>query len=117
MDPEVEEERGPDGGSRAWRWRLGRRGAVPGHFDVEEERGANVEAHMEGTRRRQKRRSGRWRVCDGEMTGLGFRGSGTLKKKNGSDGHDDVINARRYYGSARCYYAYARHYRLLKNRV
>jgi hypothetical protein len=56
-------------------------------------------------------------VCDGEMTGLGFRGSGTLKKKNGSDGHDDVINARRYYGSARCYYAYARHYRLLKNRV
>jgi hypothetical protein len=30
------------------------------------------------------------------MTGLGFRGSGTPKKKNSSDGYDDVINAHRY---------------------
>jgi hypothetical protein len=56
-------------------------------------------------------------VCDGEMTGLGFGGSSTLKKKNGSDGHDDVINGHRYYGSARHYYGYVRHYSLLKNRV
>jgi hypothetical protein len=39
------------------------------------------------------RRSGDQRVCGGEMTGLGFRGSGTHKKKNSSDGHDDIINA------------------------
>jgi hypothetical protein len=30
------------------------------------------------------------------MTGLGFRGSGTLKKKNSSGRHDDIINACRY---------------------
>jgi hypothetical protein len=30
------------------------------------------------------------------MKGLGFRGSGTPKKKNSSDGHDDISNARRY---------------------
>jgi hypothetical protein len=30
------------------------------------------------------------------MTGLGFRGSSTPKKKNSSDGYDDVINAHRY---------------------
>jgi hypothetical protein len=30
------------------------------------------------------------------MIGLGFRGLGTIKRKNSSDGHDDVINARRY---------------------
>jgi hypothetical protein len=43
------------------------------------------------------------------MTGLGFRGSGTLKKKNSSDGHDDIINAHRNCG-------YGHRYRL-KNRV
>jgi hypothetical protein len=31
------------------------------------------------------------------MNMLGFRGSGTLKKKNSSDGHDDIINTRRYW--------------------
>jgi hypothetical protein len=29
-------------------------------------------------------------------TWLGFSGSGTVKKKNNSDGYDDVINIRRY---------------------
>jgi hypothetical protein len=43
-----------------------------------------------------QRRSGRRRVCGGKMTGLTFRGLGTLKKKNSSDGHDDIINVRRY---------------------
>jgi hypothetical protein len=79
-------------------------GAVPGPFDVEEERdtgmeeerGTGVEAHMEeGMQWRWTRRT-RMTVCGGEMTGLGFRGLGTLKKKNSSNGHDDVINARRY---------------------
>jgi hypothetical protein len=62
---------------------------------------ASVEAQAEdmeegGRWRRTWRRSGcRW-VCGGEMIGLGFRGSGTLKKKNSSDGYDDVINAHRY---------------------
>jgi hypothetical protein len=66
---------------------------------------------VEGTRWRQKRRSReRQRVCGREIIGLGFRGSGTLKKKNSSDEHDDVINARHY-----C--ACACHYKLLKNRV
>jgi hypothetical protein len=44
------------------------------------------------------------------MTELGFRGSGTLKNKNSSNVHDDVINARRYCG-------YAHRYRFLKIRV
>jgi hypothetical protein len=35
-------------------------------------------------------------VCGGEMIGLGFRGSGTLKKNNSSDRHDDIINACHY---------------------
>jgi hypothetical protein len=57
------------------------------------------------------------------MIGLGFRGSDTLKKKNSSDGHDDVIKIRhyiwiinscRYCGYARRYYGYARRYRFLK---
>jgi hypothetical protein len=106
-------------------------GAIPGRFDVEEERGASVEeergagveaergtgveAHTEDTeegarwRWTQRRSRRRW-VCGGEMKGLGFRGKGTLKKKNSSDGLDDVINARRYCG-------YSRRYRFLKNMV
>jgi hypothetical protein len=65
---------------------------------VEEERGVGVEAHAEedAWRRRTRRRSERRWVCGGEMIGLGFRGSGTLKKKNSSDGHDDIINTRCY---------------------
>jgi hypothetical protein len=43
-----------------------------------------------------RRRSGRQWVCGREMKGLGFRGSDTLKKKNSSDVHDDIINIRRY---------------------
>jgi hypothetical protein len=63
---------------------------VPGRFNVEE-RGAGMEAHtedaVEGARWRLTQwRSGHWRVCVGEMTGLGFRGSSTLKKKNSSNG-------------------------------
>jgi hypothetical protein len=34
--------------------------------------------------------------CGGEMIGLGFEDLGTLKKKNNSDAHDDVINAHHY---------------------
>jgi hypothetical protein len=30
------------------------------------------------------------------MTGLGFMGSDIFKKKNSSDGHDNVINGHRY---------------------
>jgi hypothetical protein len=76
-------------------------GAVPGCFDVEEERGVGMEAHTddmeEGTRwRSTRRRSGHRRMCGRKMTGLRFRGSGTLEKKNSSDGHDDVINVCRY---------------------
>jgi hypothetical protein len=76
-------------------------GAVPGHFDVEEERGASVEAHAEdaeeGVRwRRMRRRSERRWVSGREMKRLRFRGSGTLKKKNSSDVHDDIINAHHY---------------------
>jgi hypothetical protein len=37
------------------------------------------------TSRRMRRRSGRRWVCGGGMTGLGFRGPGTLEKKNNSD--------------------------------
>jgi hypothetical protein len=81
---------------------------VPGCFDVEEERGADVEeeqgtgveAHAEDVMEgawRTRRRSRRRRVCGGEITGLEFRGLGTLKKNNNNnDGHDDVIDARRY---------------------
>jgi hypothetical protein len=78
-------------------------------FDVEQERttdmgaerGASVEAYVEDTKegvqwRWMQMRRGRWWVCGGKMTGLGFRGSNTIKKKNSSDGHDDVINARHY---------------------
>jgi hypothetical protein len=46
--------------------------------------------------RRTRRRNGHRLVCGGKITGLGFRGSSTLKKKNSSDGHDDVINTHRY---------------------
>jgi hypothetical protein len=91
---------------------------VPG---VEEER-AGVEAHAEdaeeGTRwrrtQRMRRRSGHRWLCGEEMPGLGFRGSAHLKRrivvmgglimlarpsvnKNSSNGHDDIINARRYW--------------------
>jgi hypothetical protein len=86
------------------RWRRARRrsearglnldGGRTVEVHVEEERGVGVEAI--GVALRQTGRSGRRRVCGGEMTWLGFRGSGTLKKKNSSDGYDDIINARRY---------------------
>jgi hypothetical protein len=49
-----------------------------------------------GTWWRRTRRSVHQWVCGMEMKGLGFRGSGTLKKKNSSDGYHDIINARRY---------------------
>jgi hypothetical protein len=60
---------------------------------AEEERGTSVEAHAEdmeeGVRwrctQRTRRRSGRRRMCGREMTGFGFRGSSTLKKKNSSN--------------------------------
>jgi hypothetical protein len=76
-------------------------GAVLRHFNMEEERGADVEAHAEDMEegawwRRTRRRSGRQWVCDKEMKGLWFRGSGTLKKKNSSDRYDDVISAHHY---------------------
>jgi hypothetical protein len=71
-------------------------GAVPRRFDVEEERGAVVEAHVEEVARWRWTRRTRRRVCGGEMTGLPFRSSDTLKKKNSSNGHDDIINVRRY---------------------
>jgi hypothetical protein len=69
--------------------------------DVGAERGTSVGAHVEDTKegvqwRWMQRRRGRWRVCGRKMTGLGFRDSDTLKKKNSSDGHDDVINIRHY---------------------
>jgi hypothetical protein len=41
-------------------------------------------------------RSACQRVCGGEMKGLGFRCSCTLKNKNSSDRYDDVINVGRY---------------------
>jgi hypothetical protein len=53
--------------------------ALPGRFNVEE-RGTDVEAHVEdaeeGAWGRHMLRSGRQWVCDGEMTRLGFRGLG-----------------------------------------
>jgi hypothetical protein len=68
-------------------------GVVPRHFNVEEERGTGVETHVDDAvegawwRRtwRRWRRSGHRQVCGKEITGLGFRGSGTLKKKNSCD--------------------------------
>jgi hypothetical protein len=57
--------------------------AVEAH--MKEERGAGVEAGSTASRQTW-RRSGHRQVCGGEMIGLGFRGSGTLKKKNSSDG-------------------------------
>jgi hypothetical protein len=44
---------------------------------AEEERGTGVEV-VGVASRQMRRRSGHRRVCGGEMTGLGFRGSGTL---------------------------------------
>jgi hypothetical protein len=38
-------------------------------------------------------------------------------KNNSSDGHDGVINTRRYYGYVRRYRDYACRYIFLKNRV
>jgi hypothetical protein len=131
--------RGPDGGG-AWSQRrfpgavvkvgrttrfLGRAGGegradstVPGRFDVEDEWGAGVEAHTEeGAQwRRTRRRSGRQQMCGGEMTGLGFMGSDTLKKKNSSDRHDDIINVHRYIWiiNVHRYCGYARRYIFLK---
>jgi hypothetical protein len=61
-----------------------------------------VEANAE----EERAPTGVWR----EMTALGFRGSDTLKKKNSSNGHDDVINDRRRCGYARHYCGYARRY-------
>jgi hypothetical protein len=122
---------------------------VPERFDVEEEWGAGVEewgTSMEEEwgagvetciedveegmwsrrTRRMWRRSGCRQVFSGEMIGLGFRGSGTLKKKNSSNGHDDVINAHRYiwiinarhcYGYACRYCDYDHRYKFKKNRV
>jgi hypothetical protein len=47
----------------------------------------------EGTQWRQtQRRSGRRWVCGKEMTGLGFRGSDTLKKKDSSDNMVEQID-------------------------
>jgi hypothetical protein len=68
---------------------------------VDEERGAGMETHAEDAEegawwRWTRRKSGHRWVYGGEMKGLGFRGSGTLKKKNSSDGHDDIINTRHY---------------------
>jgi hypothetical protein len=66
---------------------------------LKEEQGVVEEAHVEdteeGTLLRRTWRTQR-RVFDREMTGLGFRGSGTLKQTNSSDGHDDIINTHRY---------------------
>jgi hypothetical protein len=49
-----------------------------------------MEDVVEGARWRQmwrmQRRSRHRRVCDREMTELGFRGSGTFTKKNCTDG-------------------------------
>jgi hypothetical protein len=45
-----------------------------------------VDNAIEGARwRRTRQRSRRRWACGEEMTGLGFRSSGTLKKKNNSD--------------------------------
>jgi hypothetical protein len=52
--------------------------AVEAH--VEEERGTDVEAINVASRRTQ-RRSGRQWMCGREMIGLGFRGSGILKRR------------------------------------
>jgi hypothetical protein len=114
---------GEVGGGGAWSRRqfpgtavkAGRMARFSGCFNMEEERGDDVEAHTEDAEegvpwRRTRRRSERWRICDGEMIGLEFRGSNTLKKKISSDRYDDIINAR-------CYSGYARHYKFLKNRV
>jgi hypothetical protein len=59
-----------------------------------------VEPHKEDVeegawRRMWRRIRHRW-LCDREMKGLGLRGSGTLKKKNSRDMHDDIINVCRY---------------------
>jgi hypothetical protein len=69
------------------------RHAVETH--VKEERGTGVEAIGAASRWTRRRSWGRW-VCGREMIGLRFRGSGTLKKKNSSDRHDDVFDAHRY---------------------
>jgi hypothetical protein len=61
---------------------LDSRRAVEAH--AEEEQGTSVEA-VGATSWRTRRRRGHRRVCGGEMIGFGFRGSGTLKKKNSSD--------------------------------
>jgi hypothetical protein len=62
--------------------------------DVEDERGVSVEVHMEDVEEgRQRggltmeggRRGGAGVGRCGEKTGLGFRGSGALKKKNSSN--------------------------------
>jgi hypothetical protein len=64
---------------------------------MEEEQGADVEVHVEDAEEGAplsctRRRCGHRRVCGGKMTGLGFRGSGRLKKKNSSDGRVDYIS-------------------------
>jgi hypothetical protein len=72
MIPTVEEERGPDSGGG-------------GHGGREVEADADAEGAWY---RRTRWRSGLRQVCDGEIAWLGFRGSGTLKKKNSSYGRD-----------------------------
>jgi hypothetical protein len=57
---------------------------------------AVVEAHVEDMEqdaqwRCTRRRSGHRWVCGREITGLGFRGSRTLKKKNSNDGWVNYI--------------------------
>jgi hypothetical protein len=82
---EEEEEQGArrEPRRRARRWH----GPRPRARGAKEERGTSVEA-VGAALRRTWRRSRRWWVCGGEMTGLGFRGSDTLKKKNSSDGQN-----------------------------
>jgi hypothetical protein len=65
-----------------------------------EERGTNMEVHAEdveeGARWRQtRRRSGRRRVWRG-YDRVRISGLGTLKKKNSSNGYDDIINVCSY---------------------
>jgi hypothetical protein len=74
-EEQAEEERGPDGGEGRANGVVPRRSGegwaddtIPIFFNVEEERGADVEAHVEEGVwwRRTRRRSGRRRVCGGK---------------------------------------------------
>jgi hypothetical protein len=126
VDLAVEEERGPDGTGVEEEWGFGvveERGT-----DVmEEERGTDVEAHVEDAEEeRAPAGVGKWQ-------GLGLGAWVHLKRRIVVMGVDDIINAHRYiwilnacryYGCARLYCGYvcrycgyARRYKLLKNRV